>query len=197
MPNLLLFLLVALSICVIIFANKFKLKKRRAKLKKSGFPKEWISVLESEIYLYRKLPDYLKQELHEHSKIFLAEKKFIGKDGFVVTNKIRLKIASQACILLLGDKLNNRNYFPYLKYIYIYPSHIEGKTNPKQLPNLLLGQSSVGYKSGHDGVISLSWSQIYRESLSQNQGENVVLHEFAHQLDQEFGTATGMPRLPT
>ena len=197
MLDLLLFLLVALSIYVFIYANNFVQKKRRIQVKNSHFPQPWTSLLESEVDLYKKLPLKLKQELNKHIKIFLAEKKFIGQDGFVVTEEMKLKIASQACILLLGDKQNTRNYFSYLKYIYIYPNHIEGKKNRQQPANLLLGQSSVGNKSGNDGIVSLSWSQVYRESLSPHQGENVILHEFAHQLDQEFGSATGMPRLPT
>ena len=195
MLEVLVFLLVTLSIAVSIFIKKNIVEEKRAKLKNCLFPKKWISYLNAEVYLYRKLPQHLKEELHEHIKIFLAEKKFIGQDGLVIDEQIKLKIASQACILLLGDKFKQRNYFPYLKYIYVYPNNIQAKKNQYPQATLLLGQSSVGNKSGHDGIVSLSWPQVCRESLSPNQGENVVLHEFAHQLDQEFGTATGMPRL--
>jgi Mlc titration factor MtfA (ptsG expression regulator) len=197
MLEVLVFLLVALSIGISVFIKKIIVEQKRAKLKICLFPKKWESYLNSEVYLYRKLPPHLQQELHEHIKIFLAEKKFTGQDGLFIDEQIKLKIASQACILLLGDKFKQRNYFPYLKYIYVYPDNIQAKKNHYPQATFLLGQSSVGNKSGHDGIISLSWSQICRESLSPNLGENVVLHEFAHQLDQEFGSATGMPRLPS
>jgi Mlc titration factor MtfA (ptsG expression regulator) len=197
MLDLLLFILVAFCIYIIIYLKSYWQQRKRWKLKQSKFPQPWISLLESDVYLYRKLPPNLKQELHKHIKIFLAEKTFVGHKDFVITDEVKLKIAAQACILLLGDRQNKRNYFPYLKYIYIYPEHLEGKKNQQATANLLLGQSSVGHKSGNDGIISLSWTQVERDSLSPNQGENVILHEFAHQLDQEFGTATGMPRLAT
>jgi Mlc titration factor MtfA (ptsG expression regulator) len=197
MLDLLLFLLIALSIYLFIYANNSVRKTTRMKLQYLHFPQPWISLLESQVPLYQRVPSNLKEELHRHIQIFLAEKKFVGQEGFIVTEEIKLKIAAQACILLLGDPTNKRNYFPYLQYIYVYPNHIKGQKHRQQNANLLLGQSSVGNKSGNDGIISLSWSQVYQESLLPHQGENVILHEFAHQLDQEFGTATGMPRLPT
>ncbi len=197
MLDLLLLTVVFLSIWIVILLRKAIINERRANLTRVKFPQNWLFLLQTEVYLYRQLPESYKPELHKHIKIFLAEKKFIGQNGFVITLKVKLTIASTACILLLGDKLGQRNYFPYLKYIYVYPSHIELKNHRHQNSALLLGQSSVGNKSGHDGVISLSWVQVASEALAKHQTENVILHEFAHQLDQEFGTATGMPRLTT
>ncbi|WP_446684600.1 M90 family metallopeptidase [Cyanobacterium sp. HL-69] len=162
---------------------------------------EWISFLENNVYLYKKLPEQYKPQLHNYIKIFIAEKEFIGKEGIEVTEQMKLMITSQACLLLLDNNPNflhpnKSNYFPYLKFIYIYPDRIENKLN-KKVPesSLLLGQSSVGHKSGKDGNILLSWLDVKLESQSYNSESNVVLHEFSHQLDQEFGNATGTPKL--
>jgi len=42
----------------------------------------------------------------------------------------------------------------------------------------------------------LSWEQIKQDTLNWQDGHNVVLHEFAHQLDREDGLAEGGPILP-
>ncbi|MGI0482806.1 M90 family metallopeptidase [Geminocystis sp. CENA526] len=195
MTNILLILLIIIFTFTYYVIIPFQVKKRRKSLKKASFPLDWHNFLESNIYLYRILPSQLKLDLQEHIKIFLAEKQFIGKNGFTITLDVKLSIASQACILLLGDTHHKRNYFPYLKYIYVYPDIILENKNSPENPVVLLGLSSVGNKSGHDGVIYLSWTEVAKQSQYPSKGENVIIHEFAHQLDQEFGNATGMPRL--
>ena len=172
-----------------------QVKSRRKSLKKNFFPSEFVEFLQNNIYLYRILPLHLKLELQDYIKIFLAEKQFIGQNGFILTTEIKISIASQACILLLGDYDNKRNFFPYLKYIYVYPDIVMKAKDQKNNEIILLGLSSVGNKTGKDGVIYLSWTEIARQSNYSTKGENIILHEFAHQLDQAFGNALGMPRL--
>ncbi|MBL1209065.1 zinc-dependent peptidase [Geminocystis sp. GBBB08] len=195
MTDIILILLFIIFFIIYYLIIPYQVKRRRTFFKKSSFCPHWHHFLEKNIYLYRILPNNLKLELQDYIKVFLAEKEFIGQDGFIITIYTKLAIASQACILLLGDKENRRNYFPYLKYIYVYPQMIIENKNKKENPIILLGLSSVGDKSGYDGVVYLSWAEIAEKSPYPSKGENVILHEFAHQLDQEFGNATGMPRL--
>lgn len=195
MIDILLILLIIIFIFTYYLIIPYQVKTRRKSLKKAIFPIDWATFLENNIYLYRILPYDLKLELQDYIKVFLAEKQFIGKNGFIITEEVKLSIASQSCILLLGDKNNKRNYFPYLKYIYVYPDIILENQKSPENPIILLGLSSVGNKSGHDGVIYLSWTEVAKQSQFPSKGENVILHEFAHQLDQAFGNATGMPRL--
>jgi Mlc titration factor MtfA (ptsG expression regulator) len=195
MIDIALFLLIIIFIFTYYLIIPYQVKTRRNSLKKAVFPIHWHTFLENNIYLYRILPDDLKLELQDYIKVFLAEKQFIGKNGFIITQDVKLSIATQGCILLLGDKDNKRNYFPYLKYIYVYPDIILENQKSPENPIILLGLSSVGNKSGHDGVIYLSWTEVAKQSQFPYKGENVILHEFAHQLDQAFGNATGMPRL--
>ncbi|WP_017293107.1 M90 family metallopeptidase [Geminocystis herdmanii] len=195
MLDILLFLLIIIFIFTYYLIIPYQVKTRRKSLKKAIFPIDWANFLEHNIYLYRILPSDLKLELQDYIKVFLEEKQFVGKNGFIITEEVKLSIASQACILLLGDKENKRNYFPYLKYIYVYPDIILENQKSPENPIILLGLSSVGNKSGHDGVIYLSWTEVAKQSQFPSKGENVILHEFAHQLDQAFGNATGMPRL--
>ncbi len=201
MFNFLFLLVIVFFIIVYYFVLPAKIGQKRKEISNNSFPKEWVLFLTENVYLYKKLPSQLKKQLHSYIQIFLAEKEFIGKDGIKITEEMKLIVASQACLLLIENNPNpvepkRSNYFPYLKYIYIYPDRIAHKNKPYQEEyNILLGQSSVGYKSGKDGSILFSWADVLREANNPQYGDNVVLHEFTHQLDQEFGNATGTPRL--
>jgi Mlc titration factor MtfA (ptsG expression regulator) len=46
-----------------------------------------------------------------------------------------------------------------------------------------------------EGVVVLSWDDVRRGGSDMHDGQNVVLHEFAHQLDQQDGTSDGAPIL--
>jgi Mlc titration factor MtfA (ptsG expression regulator) len=46
------------------------------------------------------------------------------------------------------------------------------------------------------GTLVLSWEDVKRSAADIHDGHNVVLHEFAHQLDAEDGATDGAPRLP-
>jgi MtfA peptidase len=46
------------------------------------------------------------------------------------------------------------------------------------------------------GPVVLSWDDVVRGAADVHDGHNVVLHEFAHQLDNESGDGDGAPRLP-
>jgi len=45
------------------------------------------------------------------------------------------------------------------------------------------------------GAVVLAWDAVRRRAVDLGNAHNVVLHEFAHQLDQEDGAADGAPRL--
>jgi len=201
MLELVLLFITVFFVVVYYFILPSQTNKKREEITQNSFPPEWIFFLNKNVYLYQRLPEKFKQQLHNYIQIFMAEKEFVGKEGLDVTLEMQLTIASQACLLLIETNFNalqpkRSNYFPYLKYIYIYPDRIAHKNKSNTLEsNLLLGQSSVGYKSGKDGAILFSWADVLREAKYNKNGDNVVLHEFAHQLDQEFGNATGTPRL--
>jgi len=47
------------------------------------------------------------------------------------------------------------------------------------------------------GQVLLSWQDVLNGAADPNDGHNVVVHEFAHQLDQVKGFANGAPPLST
>jgi Mlc titration factor MtfA (ptsG expression regulator) len=51
-------------------------------------------------------------------------------------------------------------------------------------------------ESWGDGVVVISWDDTVRGARDPVDGENVVLHEFAHQLDEAARAADGTPIVP-
>ncbi len=143
--------------------------------------------------LYLKLPDQNQQALIARMKVFLAEKNFEGCYGFEITEEIRVMIAAQACLLLIGNK--DREYSK-LKSILVYPRHYHA-TSERVSENgiVTVSEQTVLGQSWEQGLVSLSWESTKQGAVNMKDGRNVVIHEFAHQLDQEDGIANGLPVL--
>ena len=60
---------------------------------------------------------------------------------------------------------------------------------------LVEDQARLG-ESWHRGAVVLSWDDVRRGAADIHDAQNVVLHEFAHQLDSESGGVEGLPDLP-
>jgi Mlc titration factor MtfA (ptsG expression regulator) len=125
--------------------------------------------------------------------VFLAEKRFVGCADLKVTDLMRVTIAAQACVLLLN---RSADYFPFLREILVYPGafvverlHVDPLGLHNDLSRVLAGESSSR------GQVVLSWDDALAGAANADDGRNVVIHEFAHQLDQEFGHANGAPQL--
>jgi Mlc titration factor MtfA (ptsG expression regulator) len=70
------------------------------------------------------------------------------------------------------------------------PGPVRGSVS--RSPRRLAGQSGHGR-----GPVVLDWRTVERQAGGRGRGTNVVIHEFAHKLDQLTGAADGMPPLPT
>ena len=192
-----LFLVIILPVIILFFVllevkRKIKIKHRN-EIKQIPFPDSWIDFLEKNVELYRIMPADLKEQLHNDIKIFLDEKQFEGCGGMGITDEVRVTIACEACMLLLNRKNDD---FPNLSSILVYPrpyvgnsySHVGGG-NYSVKPTARAGESWTG------GDVVLAWDCVKHDAIDGEDGENVVLHEFAHQLDQEDGVADGVPKL--
>ena len=166
-------------------------ERRRRHLRERPFPATWRSVLEDSVPLYRKLPPEDREELHGHIQVLLAEKHFEGTTGLDVTDRMRLIVAAQAAILLLH---RSADYFPKLVSVLLYPGEYSVQEEVEADDGLVeeVDEARVG-ESWQTGTLILSWEDVERDLESDLQ--NVVLHEFAHQLDAESGETNGAPVL--
>lgn len=169
-------------------------QRRRNALRAQPFPTAWHDILIQRVPLFRTLPADLQRQLKQHIQVFVAEKSFIGCNGVTITDDIRITVAAHACLLLLNRRTD---CYPYLRQILIYPESFvvqrdqtDGVGVAHQTRQVLAGES------WSQGQVILSWLDTLDGASVVDDGNNVALHEFAHQLDQETGSANGAPALP-
>jgi Mlc titration factor MtfA (ptsG expression regulator) len=168
-------------------------ERRRGRLRAAPFPHEWRAILRRRFPRYATLPFDVRRELERLVAVFLAEKDFIGCAGQEVDDEVRVTIAAQACMLLLGRE---PGYFPGLATILVYPgAFVVERLRPEPSGVLQETRQALSGESWSHGQVVLSWEDVLQGAADPADGRNVVIHEFAHQLDQEKGYANGAPLL--
>lgn len=166
---------------------------RRVRLRRRPFPDAWRDILRRRLPYFRQMPADLQLQLKRHMQVFLAEKRYVGCAGLTVTEEMRVSIAAQACLLQLNRRAD---YFPGLRQILIYPEAFVVERQRADSIGLHSEQRQVlAGESWSQGQVILSWRDALDGAADPADGRNVVIHEFAHQLDQEFGPANGAPLL--
>ena len=159
-------------------------------IRRKPFPKNWQKVLNNQVSFYRQLPDPAKEKLHRRMQVFLDEKIFEGCGGFTVTEKHRVIIAAYACMLILEEE---SGYYPSLKSILVYPKDYMAPVYEQDAGGVVTeGWESRSGESWNPGNIVLSWSDIRNDLQNPRDGNNLIYHEFAHQLDYQYGLSAGI-----
>lgn len=166
---------------------------RRRRVRRQPFPAAWREVLRRRMPAFAKLPADLQLQLKKHIQVLVAEKPFIGCAGMVITDEVRVLIAAQAALLLLHRQ---SGYFTRLRQILVYPgAFVVERSQPDELGLTHETRRALSGESWEQGQILLSWDDVVAGAVDPHDGHNVVIHEFAHQLDQERGRANGAPWL--
>jgi Mlc titration factor MtfA (ptsG expression regulator) len=152
-----------------------------------------LGIIERNVDQYRGMAPDLRAQLQRLVKQFLHQKTFVGCAGLEVTEEMRVTIAGQACLLLLNRP---SRVYPGLHTVLVYPGaflvprrEVDAAGVVTETRQDLLGES------WGDGRVILSWDHVRRAGLAAEGTHNVVLHEFAHQLDSESGSTNGAPFL--
>lgn len=167
---------------------------RRAQLRRQALPAAWRRILRHRVPLVARLPADLQLRLKGLMQVFLAEKPIVGCAGLQVSDEMRVVIAAQACLPLLG---RTRDYYPKLSQVLLYPGAFV-VDRPAPLPGGVQQEQrrALAGESWSQGQVILSWADVLAGAADPRDGQNVVVHEFAHQLDQVKGFANGAPPLP-
>lgn len=187
------FITAAAALLLLAVASIAAVWKRRAehdKLFNTPLPETWRKAIEKNLPIAAKLNPEQRRKLNGYIQLFLADKVFEGQGGLEITDEIKVTVAAQACMLLIG---RDTEVYPRLKTIILYPgtykSGRKGLFGGDNGPEARLGES------WDCGVVVLAWNSVLRGAHNIVDGHNVVFHEFAHQLDQEDGAADGAPIL--
>lgn len=163
---------------------------RRQRIARRPFPAAWRDIVRRRVPLVSELPPAQQLRLKKHIQVLLREVPFIGCAGLEVTDEMRVTIAAQAAFLLLG----RGGSFGNLREVLVYPGHFV-------VPRSEAGAGGVVHE-GHDvlagqswqrGQVIVAWAAVQDGAANPHDGANVVMHEFAHQLDQDTGAANGAP----
>ncbi len=188
--NILLFVAAAGLFVLLYWSFKSWLRKKRLQeILSKPFPKKYEHILKKIPY-YQKLTPQEQAKIKKSILIFIESKEFIGVK-LEITDEIKVTVAFYACLLLL--RLPTTNCYDNLLTIIVYPSHViydmareSGGIVTKE-PLLLAGQSA------NDTVV-ISWNDAKKEAYHIGK-ENVILHEFAHEIDFFDGEIDGLPPL--
>jgi Mlc titration factor MtfA (ptsG expression regulator) len=152
-----------------------------------------LAIVERNVAQYRGMAPARRAELQRLLKHFLHTKTFVGCGGLEITDEMRVTIAAQACLLLLGRPAR---VYPGLHAVLVYPGAFLVPRNEVDAAGVVTEtrQDLLGESWG-DGRVILSWEHVRRAGNDAEGTHNVVLHEFAHQLDSESGSTNGAPIL--
>ena len=193
MPTLLILTGLVLLWIVWLLSEPWRTERRHARWRALPFPAEWRTILRRRVPYLRALPADLQIQLRRHMQVFLREKAFVGCAGFEVTDEVRVTVAAQACLLLLNRPTG---YYPNLHRILVYPGAFVVEQPAADGAGLVRDERRVlSGESWSRGQVILSWDDTVDGASRPGDGHNVVIHEFAHQLDQENGPANGAPPL--
>ena len=166
---------------------------RRRRLARRPFPAPWREVLRRRMPYFARLPPDLQMQLKRRIQVFVAEKTFIGCAGLRVTDEMRVLVAAQACLLQLGPGAGG---FRDTRQVLLYPgAFVVDRPEPQANGLVHEGRRVMAGESWQQGQVILSWDDVLAGAADPADGRNVVIHEFAHQLDQERGRASGAPFL--
>ena len=204
MPELM-FALMGLAVLAALVGIPWWQRQRRQRLGTRPFPAAWRKLLQRQFPLYNHLPHLLQKRLQAMVQVFVAEKPIIGCQGLQVTDDMRVLIAAQACVPVLALHATSESAHPYpdLRQILLYPSAFVVQAKRPEPGGVVSEEREVRLgESWQEGLVVLSWPDVRAGARSGQWGHasaepshNVVMHEFAHQLDQETGPANGAPAL--
>ena len=158
-----------------------------------GFDESWRTVLEAGFEHWRSLTPGELDRMEVLVARFVRRTRWEAANGFVLDDPIKVLIAAQASMLLLGLDIDE---YPQLTSVIVHPStvrlhgdHAAGSGLRSTGTQLLAGQAH------YRGPVVLSWNAARRGARFPGSGQNVVYHEFAHQLDMLDGITDGTPPL--
>lgn len=163
---------------------------RRRWLLSRPFPESRKKILEHRVPCYAHLTHMLKERLQQRMTILLHEKIFEGCGGLSITEEMKTIISAYASLPLLGAP---SDYYSGLHSILLYPETYRAPVHEEDEAGVVTeGFETRQGESWSAGSVVLSWQEILNDIHHPGRGKNLILHEFAHQLDDQYGITDGV-----
>ena len=167
----------------------YKRKRLLEKIAQMPFDPKFRKVLQKTPH-YRHLSEADKEKIERSILRFIHTKEFIGVK-MEVTDEMKVIIAFYACLLLLH--IDTDNCYDNLKTILLYPSPVVLNSVRSNGGIYTKEDFVIDGQSANDTVV-LVWHDARYEAYHLRH-DNVIVHEFAHEIDYMDGEVDGVPPL--
>jgi len=187
----LLFFITLLGFALLLFSflKEWFKRQKLQNILTQPFPQKYKEILNTLPY-YHKLSATEKENIQKSILIFIESKEFTGVK-LEITDEIRVTIAFYACLLLLH--ISPQNCYDNLLTIIVYPNYVVYEGGKERGGVVTKESLLLAGQSANDTVI-ISWNDAKKEARHIGK-ENVIIHEFAHEIDFLDGEIDGIPPL--
>lgn len=174
---------------VVVFAFWTKSFRRR-RIVTRPTPGGWPGILERKVWWWPSLGETQQKRLLGLIAIFLQEKEIVIPAEISDSETVRVTTAAAACQVLLG--FNDWYCFDRIQTVILtlrpFRQQIEA-AGPGRLTHEILATGV--YSKG--APVTLCWPEVEHDCLARTEHRNVVVHEFAHHIDDLDGSLDGEP----
>jgi Mlc titration factor MtfA (ptsG expression regulator) len=182
-----------LALVLMVWLYRRAAQRHRSALLNAPIDAATLETIARSVPHFSQMPADRQEHLSHLAVAIASEKSFIGCAGFTVDDAVRFTIASQAALAVLELGLEA---YDGVDRILVYPEpflveleHEAGGIHTLEENAVLSGEAS------DLGTVVLAWSDVAFGARRESDGFNVVIHEFAHQLDWTTGEISGTPDL--
>jgi len=167
--------------------------RRRRAIRERPFPAAWREILRQGVRQVDWLDPHDATRLLGWIAVFLEEKRFEGCGGFTITDEVRVTIAAQAGLVVLGFP---EEWFDGLKSVLVYPGdYLVPRVTPLEGGGSLEWREARLGETWAGGSMVLSWPGVRAGARLRDGPRSVVIHECAHLVDLLDGEIDGVPPL--
>lgn len=179
-------LVLALAAVALATAGLFAARRawRRRAVRALPMRADWRDAIATHWPLWHRMPRDLQARVERGALDFVSRVDFIGCNGLAVTDAMRIVVAAQAALLVVNRGLDlYRPLYSVLLYpsVFVVPIEVVDDVGVVTTAEDVL----VGEAIETDSIV-LSWPEVIKPQRDAGV-RNVVLHEFAHFLDNAVG----------
>ena len=158
-------------------------------------PSGWAGIVEQHVAIWSLLDNDERRVVEESGDWLLRHKHWEAAGGFALTDEIRVTIATQAALVVLGLSVDE---YREVSAIIVYPTAMQSRgvyAGPVRGTVIDGAHPVLGEAHGNRGPVLIAWDQALDAARNPGQGSNIVFHEFAHKIDMLDHIVDGTPPL--